>query len=138
MDLEKIRPENIKLEIKRTGNEYEFRLVNLLDETWLKKQYGEKLAELFTNESVDMDPLCRLAFRLLVDKSDFKKIETNSIDEDGNEVVKTIGGYKLFMSKFQGEEEKTQLLVAIGRTINNSRPEVKEEKEIKKKVIPRK
>lgn len=143
LKLEDIKPLPGKFKLEITGKEYVLRPFNVEDEIWLRQTYGDKIAELFSETNLDTEALCRIAFHQLADKSDFKKVEVTSINEEGEEVEAFVGGYKLLMTKIQGMQEKIDILLAINETLGISRPKIKEiagdadKKQKKKKVKKR-
>lgn len=126
MELEEMIPTNGSFKLCKSEKVYKLRPFNLEDEIWLKKTFGDKIVELFGGEVIDCDALSQIAYHQLIDKSDFKKIEIKTFDDNGDEITNMVGGYKLLARKAHGMKDKTEMLLAINETLGLSRPEVKE------------
>jgi len=126
LKLEDVTPMTGKFTLKQTGKEYSLRPFNLSDEIWLRQTFGEKLAVMFGGGNIDALALCQIAFHQLEDRTDFKKIEKISFDENGDEIKESIGGVALLMSLVQGMAEKVDILLAITETLGVSRAKVQE------------
>lgn len=134
--LEDLRPKTGKFKLSATGNDYILRPFSVLDEIWLRNEYGDSLPELFNENFIDGNALGKIAYHQLEDKSDFKQAEVTDYDESGLEVVKKIGGYKRLVQLIHGMEEKIAILLAINETLGVSRPvidKLAEEQDSKKK-----
>jgi hypothetical protein len=122
VSLEELKPRTGSFELISTGNKYTLRPFNIEDEVWLRQEFGDSLPKLFNENNIDGEALCRIAFNQLTDKTDFKIKEIVDIDEEGIEVKKFIGGYKLLLKLVQGMTEKVKMLLAINETLGVSRP----------------
>jgi biotin operon repressor len=124
LKLEDIRPRPSKFKLEATGKTYKLRPFNVEDEAWLKQEFGEKINDYFSEKNIDPVALTRIAYRLMIDRSDFKKKTITEIDENGEEFKTSIGGYRLLMSMISGMKEKEEILLAINETIGLSREAV--------------
>ena len=112
---------------------YELRCLDLEDEIWLKHEFGTALAEQFAKDEIDLEIISRIAYRLIVDKSDFIAVETEIIDEDGEKKNIRLGGHSLFIKSIKGIEDKQELLIATIKAMNSSRPKI-DDSDVKKKI----
>lgn len=131
-------PKKASFKLKATGKEYTLRYINLEDQVWIANEYGERLMEIFS-PPMDMDAISRIIYRLIINKGDFKSVTVKDYDEDGNEVDRTYGGYKLLQKLIAGDELE-DVIWAFNECQGISRPIVKEEdkKKVKKKVAKKK
>lgn len=126
MKLEELSEKAADLTLESVGKTFEMRRLSLEDEIWLKNEYGDRLAVLLSPESLDLELLCRLAFKLIINKRDFTSQEVNIIDEDGNVQKEKIGGYKLLSKMITSDNDKSSLIIATVAAINRSRPDIEE------------
>lgn len=129
MKLSEIYPKAPCFKLNATGKKHKLRLLNLSDEIWIDETFGEKGPDL----AQDMDALSRIVFHQLEDKSHFKKQDVKFIDEDGTELVKEVGGYRLLQSLIMGIDEKTEMLSAWLECIGLSRKQ--QDDLVKKKIM---
>lgn len=120
--LEDIIPEGATFSLKKTGKTYRLNPVNLSDELWMSNTFGEKLDDIFKN--IRMKDICRIVFRLMVeeDKQDFKAIDVQFINEEGETLDKRMGGAELLFIQVSGYPEKIEIFQALLTTIGVSRP----------------
>ena len=109
----------VKFNLAMKG-EHKLKRFTLADEIWMLNEFGEDLANIFNKENFNMDIISRIVFRLLEDKSMYKAISVIDYDEDGEEIEKKIGGYKLFQRSIVGVKEKIKVLNACVENINVS------------------
>ena len=136
MQLEEFLPEKPVFHLSKTGKDYELRLPNLSDRVHFLGQYKhfERINQIF--KTLEWTEITRIAYRLLIDRSDFMASEEEVIDDDGNSVkVKVTGPQKLLRS-ISGETEGSQLLAAITSAITLSEPIIRDfvHEEVKKKI----
>lgn len=131
MDLNDLIPERVQWKPSLNGEkdgeskelEFYFRPFNLEDESWLKREFGEKqLQEIF--EQLQMDKVARIAFRQLeVDsKRRLMDIKFIDIDEDGNEYEIALKGPDKVSALTYGLPEQLELLKMLLRTRGVSMP----------------
>ena len=120
MELEKLFPTKTKVTI--AGKEYELRNHTLEDAIW-GKQEG---VTIYDNDEWDLDAICRLVYRLIIDKSDFAKIEFKTYDEDGDEITNYLGGAARLASMVTTEQEKIGLIKSVVECLNQSAPDEEE------------
>ena len=120
-----------KAKINGVGSVLKFRALNLADEQWVQKTYPSQGADAV----LDLGSFAHVLYHQLVDKSPFSEIEVSDIDDQGRPVTIKLGGYKLFMSKIDGDEGKIQLLESFTALCKLSRPDIEESKQkaVKKK-----
>lgn len=127
MDIIDLKPKASKLEV--SGKSYTLRPWTLEDGIWLKQEYGEKVSQIFSETNFDLAAMCRMAYRLLVDKQDFKVQEAKTFDEDGNEISVKLGGWKKLASDLKGFEEQYALMKSVTQCIGVSMPDLNEAKQ---------
>jgi len=137
MDLTKLVPKESKLHLNAFKKDFQLRPFNLSDEIWLTNEYGSRVGEIF--ELMDFEAISRIAYRQIIDKSEFKKREVEFITEDGESETVSLGGVELFRQLVKGWDEKIAIMSSVIECITGSRPDYKEEKEEKnKKKVKRK
>jgi len=141
MNLTEMVPRESKFKLASVKKEFTLRPINLEDEIWLKREYGDaRIQEIF--EQIEIEPISRIVYRLITpeDKSFFKKRTIEIVTEDGDSLEEEMGGLKLFRFMIHGWDEKLALINALIENIGLSRPEVKEvnKKKAKKKVTKKK
>lgn len=105
------------------GKVYHLRAVTLGDEVWMAQEFGgEKLRAIF--DRGEMLPICRIVFRLLSeeDKAEFAKQTVTIMNEEGDSMQETLGGYRLLYTRISGFSEKQAVLTALLETLGISRP----------------
>lgn len=109
--------------VKKT---FRVRPFNAGDEAWLKREYGDKIKEIFNPESFDTEAVSRIAFRLIIeeDKPFFKKQKIIQMTEEGDMEEVTIGGYKMLMELIRGPQAKLDVIMALNETFGISRPKL--------------
>lgn len=136
MQLEDFLPEKPIFHLQKTGKSYELRLPNLEDRVYFLKQYQhfERINSIFKN--LEWSEIVRIAYRLMVDRSDFKSFEEDTIDDDGNSVKIKLTGPQVLLRAISGESEGTQILAAITSAITASEPMIRDfiHEEVKKKI----
>lgn len=133
-DLKDLKPIKTKVKLAALNEEVILKPFSLDDEIWLKHEFGEEgLAKLSKDNDIDFKSLSKVIWRVIENKSLFKKQKVIEYDDDGNEKEIEIGGYKLFSRCIIGIEEKINLMNALNEAIGISRPIIKEVS--KKKVM---
>lgn len=125
LKLEDLKPEPSSFTLDSNGKTYHLRPVSLDDELWLRKTFGDRLQEVFTN--LEMENLSRIVFHQLTpaDQCDFLPEKRTFINEEGHRFEETVGGYRLLMVQMQGGvEEKVRIIDALLKTIGASRPKL--------------
>ena len=120
MQLEDLYGKSTPLKLESVDMEFELRVLTLDDRIWLKNTYGENLALLLSPDNLDLELLCRLVFRLIVNKSDFVSQDVNIINEDGSILKESIGGYKLLSRMISSATDQAALIDAAVMAINSS------------------
>lgn len=123
-------PKKASFKLKATGKTYTLREITLDDQVWIKEEYGDRLEEIFS-PPMDLNEVCRIVYRLIVNKGDFKAVEINDYDDEGNFISTMCGGYKLLRRMIAGDEI-VDFIWAFNECQGLSRPV--EPKENKKKV----
>lgn len=130
MELEELIPERVQWTPKFKNNEdqedeitFHFRPFNLEDESFLKKEYGQKvLAKIF--ENMEMDKISKIAFRQLELDSKRRLMEMKFIDmdEDGKEIEIATKGPDKLGCLIVGLPEQLDLMKMLLRTRGISMP----------------
>jgi hypothetical protein len=120
--LEDLIPQAASFTLKKTGNTYHLRPINLQDEIWLKKAFGDQIDVIF--REVRMPEICRLVFHQLedADKEEFLAKNVTIINEEGEKLTVRMGGAELLFASISGHAEKIKIFEAILQTIGVSRP----------------
>lgn len=143
--LQDFKPQTGKFTLSLTQKTYSLRKLSLLDEIWLKENYGSDytIQKIFTD--VDWVKIAEIAFHQMCeeDKKEFAVQSVTFMDQEGKSIKKEIGGARLLFSMISGAEEKNDILLGLLQTIGVSRPVVEEiekktkesfDKEVKKKM----
>jgi hypothetical protein len=138
MRLDQIIPVQVTYKIMIDGVERELRIGPFTSrhEIWLKQTFGDGIEKIF--KEIDGPSLARIAFHVMHpdDRVHFTKKVYETIDEEGNSLTETIGGYQLLASCVKGPAEKLRLLEALTQSIGVSRSMLDElEAEEKKKAL---
>lgn len=130
MKLSKITPIESTFKLRNAREEaFTMRPVNLADEIWLDRTYGNKIIDVFNN--LNIKEISRIVFRLLKDedKEFFVKRDLTIINEVGDRETMHIGGVELLQYLISGWDEKINILNALHENIGFSRPEPKEQED---------
>lgn len=103
--------------------EFFFRPFNLEDESWLKREFGEKqLREIF--ETLQMDKISRIAFRQfeVQSKRTLMEMKFIDIDEDGNEIEIAKTGPEKLGCLVVGYPDQLELMKMLLKTRGISMP----------------
>lgn len=122
MDLSQITPKPTSFKLKSTGREYQLRLINLEDESWIQEEFQGDYVSIFE----DNNKLSRLIYRLIEDKEPFIKQEVTIINEDGDKSNETIGGYRLLKRMICGTADKIEMINAFNKVLGVSHPVAEE------------
>src|SRR5687768_5634961 len=122
---EDFRPESATFKLAATGDkEYTLNLFSVADRIWVKETLGIPMEEVFGLAQTDyagmLNHLCRIAFRLLKDKSDFKMQTVTIVDENGHDAKEELGGWKLSRKLVCGPSEEALLVKSISKTLYGS------------------
>lgn len=120
MKIEDLIPERAEFTLKSTGRSYTMRPVSLDDEVWMQRAYGQELQKIF--QEPRLREICRIAYRLIEDKSDFVTRTVKIISEEGQQTEEHLGGVDLFLRMIVGIHEKQAIMEALAKTIGVSRP----------------
>ena len=131
MKLEDIKPPRSSFKLSSNNKEYFIRPFTLEDEIWAKNTLGDDIDNIFRGDSVDFDQFTRLIYRVIGDKSDFKKVTSTTYDDDGDEIELSIGGYKKFQTMVYNMDDKISILKAFNEVMAKSRPEIKAGMDVK-------
>lgn len=130
MEIEELIPERVQWvpKFKNENNEekeitFHFRPFNLEDESWLKREFGEKvLIEIF--EKMKMKEISRIAFRQLEleSKRSLMSMKFMDIDEEGNEIEIATKGPEKLSALIVGFPQQIELLKMLLKTRGISMP----------------
>lgn len=103
-----------------------FRPFTVGDEAWLKREYGNKLQEVF--EKFKIDEICRIAFHQLNKESKkvLFEIKFVDIDEDGEEVELKLNGPNRVAMLVGGFKDQADLVKKLIETRGLSLPIIEE------------
>lgn len=145
ISLEELSPERESFTLKATGGRvHELREFNLEDSLWIAREFsGRSTKKSEKEESVtvalsgeNLDSTCKVAYRLLADKSVFPgDPDATWYDDDGYEHVGVPGWMKL-KSKIKDATELNKIVTAVNQTVRNSNP--REMAAAEKKLAPTK
>lgn len=121
LSLESITPKKSEFKLKLFDKKFYLRPITLEDEIWLKQEYSDKLEQVFSDTNPDFKEICRIAYRLLLNKSEFKVRPVKFIDENGKEESITLGGLTLFYRCITCFEDKIAVTIALVETMGMSR-----------------
>ena len=121
LSLAEISPKKSSFKLKLFEKKFLLRSITLEDEIWLKQEYGDKANDVFNQNNPDFKEICRIAYRLLLDKKEFKVRPVKLIDEQGNETAENIGGLNLFYKCITCFEDKIAVTIALVETMGVSR-----------------
>jgi len=124
MKLEEIKPMRSKFKLSSSNKEYSVRPFTLEDEIWAVNTLGASIDNVFVGGSINYDNFTRILYRIICDKSDFKRVTTMTYDDNGDEVEESIGGYKKFQTMVMNDDDKTSILKAFTEILKKSRPEI--------------
>ena len=146
MKLEEVIPPNPEFILSDTGKTYHLRLPNLEDRARFQEMFTTKEMEEVFNK-LQWGEICRIAFRLLKEKEEFRAVEFKAIDDNGYEQTVTLTGPQVLLRRLSNIDEATRLLTAVTRAFIDSEPMIKPaleldikknmEKEIKKQTGPK-
>ena len=121
ISLKDIQPQGATFSLELTGKEYRLRPFTLRDDVWLRETFGEELKVIF--DEMRMGPICRIVFHQMeeADKADFAQRKVTIMNEEGETVEDTMGGYHLLFSMISGWSEKTDIFLALMKTVGISK-----------------
>ena len=122
MKLEQIVPRETSFKLRTTKNTYKLRKFSLSDEIWLKEHFADRILEVFNPECPDFDAICRIIYHQIINREDFAVKNVKIIDENGEESVEYLGGYKLLSAMVFDADEKVLLINSINTVMGYSRP----------------
>lgn len=120
---------DIKFKLK--GVEYKLRPISLLDETFITREFGDRLPELFNENNIDLEALCRIVYNQLEDKTPFAATSVEFTDENGETSLVMFGGWEKMAQKVTRPMEKIDMLLAFNELMGFSRPVI-DKKKVKK------
>ena len=137
IDITKLIPEESSIEIylKDKLHKFTLRPLDLRDESWLKRKFGNKLEAIFKN--IEMESICSIIFRLIKDKSLLEAIQVDDYDDDGNKISITVTGPERVMRGIRGKAHQIEVFRGLIKTMGISRPILSalEKEENKKKAV---
>lgn len=128
-------PQPVSFTLKSTGKEYQFRIMDLDDRSWMNEKYGN----LEILKSLSPRQMGEIGFRLLADKNDFLASKEEDIDDDGVCKKRLITGPEKFRKAVIGIDEMTMVIKKLMKAFGLSqgmldRIELKAE-EVEKKML---
>jgi hypothetical protein len=133
--LEQLIPKKVEFKLNVNGEERTLRIgpITARHEIWLKETFGNKIEKVFND--LDGPNLARIAFHVMdpEDRVYFAKKTVKTVDENGDEITESIGGFQLLAQHIKGPAEKLRLLEALTESLGVSRALVEELEEAEKK-----
>lgn len=120
MKLEDLLPQSPEFKLSSTGKVYALRLPNLNDRSAFAEWFGDKMQSIF--DAWHWRSLCKIVYRLLIDKSDFLARKERSIDDDGIEVEQMVYGPELLHKAISNTEEAGEVFKALMSAFSKSDP----------------
>lgn len=137
MKLEEFIPETPVFTLSSTGKSYELKIPNLEDKVAMVRLAGgeEHVSRIFKER--DWSAICKLIYRLLIDKSDFIAKKEKRISDEGIEEEVLVTGPVLLLRSISTQKEMMEVLKAFNAASVASEPLVKElmESEVKKNLL---
>lgn len=135
MNLTDLIPDTAQFTLSSTGKTYDLRNPNLEDRVEMVRLCGgseQAVMEVFTQKK--WDHICKIVYRLIVDKSDFMASKETIIDDDGIKKEVLITGPIRLLRAIKTQAEAIQVLGALTCSITSSEPLIKEylQNEVKK------
>lgn len=120
--LEDLIPEQAEFSIKSTGKTYKLRPINLDDQVWIQKKFGEGLENVF--KTGDLNKITAFTYHLLDQKGreDFVATKENVIDDDGNKAQVTVTGPEKLRQAMSLTHDLKGLVQALLKTMGISSP----------------
>lgn len=136
MELTDLIPEQPEFTLSSTGKTYVLRIPNLEDRMLMVQAAGgeAQVKTIFTE--LRWDVICKIVYRLLIDKSDFLATKESVINDEGVQETKLIPGPQLLMRAVRSNEDSVRLLGAFTSAITASEPLVRQyvKDEVKKNM----
>ena len=134
ISLEDVCPERPEFTLRKTGKTYRLRPVMLQDHVWFQRNYGEGFYRAFLER--DWKEICKIAYYLLDDRSEFPATDATLINEVGETTKVRLSGPELLYHNVGAEDEGVSIIAAINSAFANSGPKVREaiHDSIKKKI----
>lgn len=106
--------------VKLGDKEYNLRRIELNDEAWMARTFGDDLQIIFTE--LRMPEICKIVFHQMKDKADFTAIEVTDHDDDGVIQTRLVTGPELLMRKVIGKRQQFDVVASLLKTLGFSRP----------------
>jgi hypothetical protein len=133
--LEQLIPKQVEFKLQMDDKEVMLRIgpFTARHEIWLKDTFGANLEKVFSE--LDGANMARIAFHAMhpEDRVHFGKRVCETVDENGDKVTESIGGFQLLAQYIQGPSEKLRLLEALTESLGVSRSLIEELEEAEKK-----
>ena len=127
MELKDLIPEIAKFYLSSTGKEHELRTPNLEDRVEMVRFCGGKDADvLAVFQEKKWDQICKIVYRLLIDRSDFIAKKSKIIDDEGIEREVLVTGPILLLRAVRSQSEAIHMLGALTTALSAGEPLVKE------------
>ena len=123
--LEDLIPARATFTLKsRPGIEYALRPMDLNDQVWIKKTFGNQDALQVALQGMDVEAVTRMVYHQLEQSSrkDFVATTESQVDDDGNEVTRTITGPEKLRAELSWPQEFMGLVTVLLKTIGLSQP----------------
>lgn len=122
MKLEDLIPEKPTFTLAATGKSYELRIPNYEDKlTFVRMCGGEDQIKLVFQERRWSD-ICKIVYRLMVDKSDFPATRDKQLDDDGIEQDVLVTGPIMLLRAIRTQSEAIGMLGAFNAASVASEP----------------
>lgn len=120
--LSDLRPQSSEFTLQN-GKTYRLRKLTLADLALFQDTFKEDFAKLFT-ESMSNEQLCRVAYHQLVDddKVEFAAQNVKIQNDEGEETIVRMGGWKLFRTQVSGMPDMIEIYKGVMATVGMSSP----------------
>lgn len=139
MTIQTTKPTKEKVYLAQMQREVTLNFITMRDDEWMANKYGvEKLTTAFVGETLDIDVIFGIFFRVLTkeDKEAIIKIKVYE-DADGDEMslkeVEFTDPVSKLKAIISGQKEITDIIIALTQTRMKSNPAVVEQ--LKKKAL---
>lgn len=132
MELDKIYPTLPEFTINEKI--YHLKLVSVADQVWLSEKLGgmDKVQLMFHPTNPDLGAIIKFSYRLLQEKQDFLAKDVETINDEGETLIRRMSGPEVMMTAMK-PHEITGIVEALKESFEKSNP-VKQAESIKKKT----
>ena len=136
MQLEDLMPEKPVFTLSSTGKEYTLRVPNLEDKVEMIRLCGGQEQVLKVFQELNWSVICKIVYRLMIDKSDFLAKREKRINDEGIEEEVLVTGPIMLLRAIKTQAEAISMLQAFNAASVASEPLMKDyvDTELKKSL----